>query len=101
MLYPHVYSKPIPGWFDKSLKKRLPHASSYDDVVMLVPSDEFVASLPYGKIPDRKDFETMPASQRIEYWQSVISQSDKLGQAFKDMYDNQKIVKYIKPIEFA
>jgi hypothetical protein len=101
VLYPHFYSKPIPGWFDKSLKKRLPHASSYDDVVMLVPSDEFVASLPYGKIPDRKDFETMPASQRIEYWQSVISQSDKLGQAFKDMYDNQKIVKYIKPIEFA
>jgi hypothetical protein len=68
---------------------------------MLVPSDEFVASLPYGKIPDRKDFEDMPAAQRIEYWQTVISQSDKLGQAFKDMYNNQKIVEYIKPIEFA
>jgi hypothetical protein len=101
VLYPHFYAKPIPGWFDKSLKKRLPHVSSYDDVVMLVPSDEFVASLPYGKIPDRKDFEDMPAAQRIEYWQTVISQSDKLGQAFKDMYNNQKIVEYIKPIEFA
>jgi hypothetical protein len=101
VLYPHFYSKPIPGWFDKSLKKRLPHASSYDDVVMLVPSDEFVASLPYGKIPDRKDFETMPAAQRIEYWQAVILQSNSLGQAFKDMYNNQKIVEHIKPIEFA
>ena len=101
VLYPHFYSKPIPGWFDKSLKKRLPHASSYDDVVMLVPSDEFVANLPYGKIPDRKDFQTMPAAQRIEYWQTVISKSDSLGQAFKDMYDNQKIVEHIKPIEFA
>jgi hypothetical protein len=66
-----------------------------------VPSDEFVASLPYGKIPDRKDFADMPAEQRIEYWQTVIEQSDFLGQAFKDMYDNQKIVEHIKPIEFA
>ncbi|WP_299078243.1 patatin-like phospholipase family protein [uncultured Paraglaciecola sp.] len=99
VLYPHFYSKPIPGWFDKSLKRRLPHASSYDDVVMLVPSDEFVASLPYGKIPDRKDFETMPAEQRIAYWQQVISQSDKLGSAFKDMCDNQKVTERIKPIE--
>lgn len=100
VLYPHFYSKPIPGWFDKSLKKRFPHASSYDDVVMLVPSAEFVASLPYGKIPDRKDFESMPAKQRIEYWQTVISQSDRLGQAFKDLYDNQNLVEQIKPIAF-
>ncbi|MEP1445126.1 MAG: patatin-like phospholipase family protein [Paraglaciecola sp.] len=101
VLYPHFYPKPVPGWFDKSLKKRLPHATSYDDVVMLVPSDEFIASLPYGKIPDRKDFETMPAAQRIEYWQRVISESDKLGQAFKDMYENQKIIEKIKPIAFT
>jgi len=98
VLYPHFYSKPIPGWFDKSLKRRLPHASSYDNVVMLVPSDEFVASLPYGKIPDRKDFESMPAEQRIKYWQTVLSHSDKLGQAFKHMYDNQNIIENIKPI---
>jgi hypothetical protein len=101
VLYPHFYSKPIPGWFDKSLKKRLPHSSSYDDVVMLVPSDEFVASLPYGKIPDRKDFEVMPAKQRIEYWQTVIAKSDTLGQEFRDMYNSQRIVEHIKPIEFA
>lgn len=101
VLYPHFYSKPIPGWFDKSLKNRLPHANSYSDVVMLVPSDEFVASLPYGKIPDRKDFEVMSSSQRIEYWQTVISKSDILGQAFKDMCDNHKIAEYIKPIEFG
>ena len=101
MLYSHFYSKPIPGWFDKSLKKRLPHANSYNDVVMLVPSDEFISSLPYGKIPDRKDFEVMSSAQRIEYWQTVIAQSDILGEAFKDMCDNQKIVDYIKPIEFG
>ena len=54
VLYPHFYSKPIPGWFDKSLTKRLPHVSSYDDVVMLVPSDEFIASLPTVKYPTER-----------------------------------------------
>jgi hypothetical protein len=101
VLYPHFYSKPIPGWFDKSFKKRLPHANSYDDVVMLVPSDEFISNLPYGKIPDRKDFEVMSSVQRIEYWQTVINQSDILGEAFKDMCDGQKIANYIKPIQFC
>ncbi|MGS2721529.1 patatin-like phospholipase family protein [Paraglaciecola aestuariivivens] len=100
VLYPHFYPKPIPGWFDKSLKSRLPHASSYENVVMLVPSKEFVASLPYGKIPDRKDFETMPAEQRIEYWQAVIKQSDQLADSLKTMYQNQQIVQHIKPLPF-
>lgn len=98
VLYPHFYSKPVPGWFDKSLKRRKPHSSSYDNVVMLVPSDDFIASLPYGKIPDRKDFETMPAEQRIKYWQTVLSESDRLGEAFMQLLDKQDIVKEIKPI---
>ena len=43
----------------------------------------------------------MPAKQRIEYWQTVISKSDSLGQAFKHMCDNQQVVEHIKPIEFS
>jgi hypothetical protein len=100
VLYPHFYSKPIPGWFDKSLKSRKPHSSSYENVVMLVPSDEFIASLPYGKIPDRKDFEDMPAPQRIKYWQTVLSESDKLGDAFRKLVEKRDIADQIKPIGF-
>lgn len=98
--YPHFYSKPIPGWFDKSLKNRLPHKKSYDKVVMAVPSDSFVASLPYKKIPDRKDFESMTAQQRIDYWQTVIEQSDQLGQAFRDFLADPSAVDKIKPFRF-
>lgn len=101
VLYPHFYPKPIPGWFDKSLKSRLPHASSYDNVVMLVPSDEFIASLPYGKIPDRKDFENMPAMQRISYWNKVLCESDKLGEVFSQLVNSGQIADQIKPISFA
>ncbi|GAA0859406.1 patatin-like phospholipase family protein [Aliiglaciecola litoralis] len=98
--YPHFYPKPIPGWFDKSLKKRLPHKSSYNKVLMAVPSAEFVASLPFGKIPDRKDFETMEASQRIDYWQTVIKRSDELGEAFLSLTQDKDIAQKIKPFAF-
>lgn len=100
VLYPHFYPTPVPGWFDKSLKHRKPHRVSYDKVVMIVPSKEFVASLPYGKIPDRKDFETMPADQRISYWQKVLQESDKLGDAWQKMLASSSLVSKIKPIPF-
>ncbi|WP_133470410.1 patatin-like phospholipase family protein [Paraglaciecola marina] len=100
VLYPHFNRRPIPGWFDKSLKKRLPHNTSYDDVVMLVPSEEFISQLPYAKIPDRKDFETMPVEQRIPYWETVINQSDRLGQTFAKLYESQTIIEHVKPFEF-
>lgn len=100
VLYPHFYPTPIPGWFDKSLKNRRPHATSYENVVMLVPSKDFVASLPYGKIPDRKDFETMPAEERIAYWQEVIKRSDELGSAFKQLIKTQNVDGKIRSISF-
>ena len=101
VLYPHFWSRPAPGWFDKSRAARQPHRTSYDNVVMLVPSNEFVASLPFGKIPDRKDFERMDADQRIQYWQTVLSETDRLGQAFLAMVQDENIGQKVKPIDFT
>lgn len=98
VLYPHFYPTPIPGWFDKSIKRRVCHRDSYKNVVMLVPSEEFVASLPYGKIPDRKDFETMDADNRIKYWQRVLSESERLGDEFLNIVDKQNVAELAKPI---
>ncbi|MBF7072980.1 patatin-like phospholipase family protein [Glaciecola sp. MH2013] len=98
VMYPHFYNKPIPGWFDKNLKKRRCHNSSYDNVVMLSPSAEFVSKLPYGKIPDRKDFETMPAEQRISYWRKVISESDRLAEAFLALVSGEQGLEQISPL---
>lgn len=100
VLYPHFYKTPIPGWFDKSLGRRKPHPNSYDNVVMVVPSDAFVSTLPYGKIPDRKDFEHMTAEQRIPYWQTVLQESDRLGQVFHDMVHANNFAQHIKPLAF-
>ncbi|GGD53815.1 hypothetical protein [Lacimicrobium alkaliphilum] len=100
VFYPHFYKKPVPGWFDKNLKSRMPGAKSYANTLMLVPSDKFVASLPYGKIPDRKDFETMQPEQRIPYWQKVISESDRLGEAFMELTQDPDVADKIKPLAF-
>lgn len=99
VLYPHFYAKPVPGWFDKGLKRRSCHASSYDNTVMIVPSDEFVHALPYGKIPDRKDFETMPAEQRKKYWMTVIQESDKLADEFLSILHEQNIEHKLLPLQ--
>ncbi|MBN7819832.1 patatin-like phospholipase family protein [Bowmanella yangjiangensis] len=101
VLYPHFNRRAVPGWFDKSLSYRRPAHSSYDKVLMVVPSAEFIASLPFGKIPDRKDFEQMPAEQRIPYWQKVLSESDRLGEAFSQLLGKRDIASQIRPIGFT
>lgn len=100
VLYPHFYPTPVPGWFDKGIRRRLPHASSYNNVVMLVPSSEFVASLPYGKIPDRNDFKKLDAATRIKYWQQVLEETDRLGEYFMEITANGTIMDKIQPLPF-
>ena len=55
---------------------------NYDKVVMLVPSPEFIAQLPHQKIPDRRDFNTLSDKERMQYWQSVMAQSQMLADDF-------------------
>ena len=100
-LYPHFYPRPVTGWFDKNLKDRLVHAQSYDNVVMLVPSASFVESLPYGKIPDRDDFKNLDADTRIAYWETVLSETDRLGEYFMKIVEDGSIMDKIQPLPFA
>ena len=81
VLYPHFSQSPKAGWFDKSLR-RPPLASSYDNVVMLAPTQAFIERLPYQKIPDRNDFKRLSDSQRIAYWQEVLKLSYLLAEDF-------------------
>lgn len=78
VLYPHFSSKVVPGWFDKSLRWRKANPANFSNVVMLVPSDEFIAGLPYGKIPDRKDYSNFSNETRERYWAEVLEQTDRL-----------------------
>lgn len=78
VLYPHFYPHAIPGWFDKALKWRRANPRHYDNVVMLCPTDEWVAQLPNGRIPDRRDFNRMTDAQRIRDWGEAMKRSEAL-----------------------
>ena len=78
VFYPHFFPKITPGWLDKAIPWRKAKADDYDNVVMLAPSEEFIASLPYGKIPDRKDFENLSNKDRETYWNAVLEATNVL-----------------------
>lgn len=80
VLYPHFYPQVSPGWFDKGLKWRKPRHGHFANVVMICPSEHWVKSLPYGKIPDRKDFSQLSDAQRIQYWYEVTQRSFELAE---------------------
>ncbi len=98
VLYPHFYSRMIPGWFDKRLKWRRPSSLNCRNLVLVSPSSDFVKALPYGKIPDRNDFKAMDYDTRVAYWKQVIKASDQLGETFLELVSSGKVRQEVKPI---
>lgn len=96
VLYPHFYNEFKPGWFDKYIKNRFANSQHFDKTLVLAPTDEFVAKLPYGKIPDRKDFTEMSEQQRITYWQTVINESERLAEEFAELCQSDEPAKSIQ-----
>jgi hypothetical protein len=88
----------IPGWLDKKLSYRHPPDHILDNVLMVYPSEEFVARLPGGKVPDRDDFTTFiddPAT-RIENWRHAVQMAESLGEQFLELVESGKIRHMIK-----
>ena len=92
VLYPHFYEHITPGWFDKRLN-RLPSRENMADVVIIAPSQNFVRSLPFGKIPDRKDFHAFKGRdrERVVYWKETVHRSQQLGLEFAESIESGRI----------
>ena len=88
VLYPHFYDHIVPGWFDKSRPARRASGRVWDQMLMLSPTSELIASLPGGKITDRTDFTTMDDDARLAYWQVVISESERMAEEFAELLDD-------------
>lgn len=99
ILYPHFFPTIKPGWFDKGLKYRRANANNFDQVVLITPSADHVAQLPYGKISDRNDFANFDTETRINYWQTILSESEKLAEDFSLLVEKNIGIDQIKPIE--
>jgi len=76
-----------PTWMDKKLKYRHAPPSFMDNVLMVYPSQDFIASLPNGKIPDRDDFVDYldQHATRIRNWWEAVEKSKHLGEEFLEL----------------
>jgi hypothetical protein len=91
VLYPHFYPHLVPGWFDKLLPWRRARGESLDRTVLLCPSEEFVAGLPGGKIPDRKDFWDFEPEERLRRWHTAVAEARRLGDEFAELVDRENL----------
>lgn len=94
-LYPHFFPYMVPGWFDKSLSWRWVRGGALQNTLLLAPSPGFVASLPYGKIPDRNDFYKLDNNERLKYWNTVVDMSRRVAEDFHEMWQAGSIADHL------
>lgn len=98
-LYLHFYNFIKPGWFDKRLPWRQAQRASVDRTILISPSPEFVARLPYGKIPDRQDFVNLTQAERLKVWRQVVSACREIADELEDVLTNERLAERIRPFE--
>jgi hypothetical protein len=99
VFYPHFFPKIVPGWFDKGIPWRKAKAKNYENVVMLAPTQDFIDKLPYGKIPDRNDFNKLTNEERESYWNTVLEATDELVKELDAALEKDGARSAVKPIE--
>jgi hypothetical protein len=84
VLYPHFTDCIVPGWLDKGFPWRRARGAWLENVVLVAPSPAYLATLPHGKLPDRRDFARFAGNDegRMTYWRRAIAESDRLAEAF-------------------
>lgn len=100
ILYPHFTDKIVPGWFDKTLPWRRGNATHLQDVLLVAPSPEYLATLPDRKLPDRKDFEKYAGDDhgRENAWRRAIAESDRLGDEFLELVETGRLLDRVQPL---
>ena len=66
---------------------------------MLAPTEEFIARLPYGKIPDRQDFVDLSNEEREKSWATVLTATDDLVAELHAALEKDGARSAVRPIE--
>jgi hypothetical protein len=87
VLYPHFMRKVVPGWLDKAWKHRHRATHALDNLVLLSPRPEWVATLPGAKLPDRGDFKRYGDDEaaRQRDWRRALAESQRLADEFAEL----------------
>ena len=86
-LYPHFQAQVVPGWLDKAWKRRHRASRMLDNLVLLSPRPEWVATLPGRKLPDRGDFKVYgdDHAARMRAWRLALAEAQRLADEFGDL----------------
>ncbi|WP_444897959.1 hypothetical protein [Microbulbifer sp. SSSA005] len=95
VLYPHFFPYMVPGWFDKGLSWRRVRGDAMQSTLVVAPSPKFVASLPYGKIPDRNDFYKLDREDRLKYWGRVVDLSRRVADDFYEIWQSGRAAEHL------
>ncbi len=97
-LLPHFSERVTTGWFDRYFKGRLPQ--HLDHTLLLAPSEELLARLPNGKVPDRNDFAHYGSDNaaRIRDWKRAIAECGRLADDWQSWLADGSLVERIQPI---
>jgi len=100
VLYPHFYSEVTMGWLDKGRKSRIADGHRLADVLLLAPAPQFVAELPFSRIPDRRDFVSLAGrdNERVEAWNRAVTMSRRLGECFLEAVESGAIRELVQRI---
>jgi hypothetical protein len=92
VLYPHFFEHFTPGWFDRRLPHRRLRGDGFDRTVVLAPSASFVARLPGGRMPSRRDAKRFAAAERRRRWRAVHRLGAELGEALGEYLASPALV---------
>ena len=100
VLYPHFTDSITPGWFDKMFKSRKANPENQARTLLLSPSQEYLNSLPLGRLPDRKDFtlKGLDQQKRIQLWNQSVAESQRLGDEFLEMIEKQNFAEFMQDL---
>ena len=84
VLYPHFQRSVVPGWLDKSWKRRHAATPALDNMLVIAPDPAWVKTLPNGKLPDRTDFTRygQDLAGRTRVWTGATSAAQQLADEF-------------------
>ncbi len=99
VLFPHFFDRITPGWFDKPWRSRRPAPKDLEDVVMIAPSDGFIARLPDAKVPDRDDFTSLAETDRVRRWYDVVDRCRALADELEEKIETGRLADAAEPFD--
>ncbi len=97
VLYPHFYPHVVPGWFDKALRWRRGRPENFRRTLIIAPSPGFVARLPGGRIPDRKDFYRLGHDDRLVAWRRAMAETEAMADELAELVETGRVADAIEP----